>query len=115
MHNMCNALRIRADEVESVLRVFFIHNNTIAMGFCNAYNIHIKMAQGHAHCPPLAQARPHAARLANPPPGLPRAARLVHGPALARATAPSRAPHTHPRMLARAHPVMSVIRPRAAL
>ena len=102
MHNMCNALRIRADEVESVLRVFFIHNNTIAMGFCNAYNIHIKMAQGHAHCPPLAQARPHAARLANPPPGLPRHARLVHGPALAHATAPSRATYAPAHARARA-------------
>ena len=30
MHNMCNALRIGADDVESVLRAFLIHNNTIA-------------------------------------------------------------------------------------
>ena len=90
MHNMCNALRIGADDVESVLRAFLIHYNTIAMGFCNAYNIYIKIAQGYAHCPPLAQASTHAARLANLPPGPPRPARLVQGRALARATAPSR-------------------------
>ena len=65
MHNMCNALRIGADDVESVRRAFSIHYNTIAMGFCNAYNIYIKIAQGYAHCPPLAQASTHAARLAN--------------------------------------------------
>ena len=65
MHNMCNALRIGADDVETVLRAFLIHYNTIAVGFGNAYNIHIKIAQGYAHCPPLAQASTHAARLAN--------------------------------------------------
>ena len=32
MHNMCNALRIGADDVESVLRAFLIHYNTIAVG-----------------------------------------------------------------------------------
>ena len=115
MHNMCNALRIRADVVESVLRVFFIHNNTIAMGFCNAYNIHIKMAQGHA---PIAHLLPKPVRT-------PRASRILvlacpgtraSSTALPSPTSqPHRAPHTHPRMLARAHPVMSVIRPRAAL
>ena len=74
MHNMCNALRIGADDVESALRAFLIHYNTIAVG--NAYNIHIKMAQGYAHCPPEAQkhrtrewdARHYHLRLTNEPP-----------------------------------------------
>ena len=34
MHNMCNAPRIGADDVESVLRGFLLHYNTIAVGFC---------------------------------------------------------------------------------
>ena len=94
MHNMCNALRIGADDVETVLRAFLIHYNTIAVGFGNAYNIHIKMAQGYAHCPPLPKpARtPRAARiflLACPDPRASSSA--VPSPA----PQPHRAPHTH--------------------
>ena len=115
MHNMCNALRIRADEVESVLRVFFIHNNTIAMGRFATRTIFTSRwhkAMPIAHLLPKPARTPRASRILLPAcPGTRASSTALPSPT----PQPHRAPHTHPRMLARAHPVLSVIRPRAAL